>query len=425
MKKSTLVIFFVLAMLQTQAQDYLISFTGTGGSTIVDSVQVKNLTQNTSLTLNGTDVLHLMGVVGIDQAIEQTSDGLRIYPNPMSEQSFVVFETASSGVATIELCDITGKQVALTQNILPCGRHTFGVSGLSSGIYTLFIKSAAYVYSGKIVCTSTNQGNGKISYVSTHQHSAAKGASKSTQALVTMQYNDGDQLLLKCFSGIYATVIPLVPIQSQTVTANFIACTDADNNNYATLQIDAQTWMAENLKVGLRIDGIKEQTNNGTIEKYCYNNDEANCAIYGGLYQWDEMMQYVTTSGVQGICPSGWHIPTDAEWTTVTTFLGGTGVAGGKMKSTGTIEEGTGLWYSPNYGATNEIGFTAVPAGHRDSNGPFYGIGSDGYWWSASEGSTDVAWYRYLGYNLSGVSRNDLGKSLGFSVRCLRDFNDN
>ncbi len=159
MKKSTIIIFFVLAMLQTQAQDYLISFAGSGVSTTVDSVQVRNLTQNTSLTLNGTDVLHLMGIVGIDLASEKSNGDLRIYPNPMDEQSFIEFETASSGIATIELCDIAGKQVDQTQNMLPCGRHTFAVSDLRSGIYTLCIKSAVYVYSGKIVCTSINPGN--------------------------------------------------------------------------------------------------------------------------------------------------------------------------------------------------------------------------------------------------------------------------
>jgi hypothetical protein len=105
MKKLYIIICLVLAMLTIQAQDYLISFAGTGGSTTVDSVQVKNLTQNTSLTLDGTDVLHLMGVVGIDQVIAQGNSDLRIYPNPMNEQSFIKFETTSSGTVTIYLAD--------------------------------------------------------------------------------------------------------------------------------------------------------------------------------------------------------------------------------------------------------------------------------------------------------------------------------
>jgi uncharacterized protein (TIGR02145 family) len=137
------------------------------------------------------------------------------------------------------------------------------------------------------------------------------------------------------------------------------------------------------------------------------------------------MMQYITTPGVKGICPTGWHIPTDAELTTVTAFLGGTIVAGGKMKSTGTIEAGTGLWYSPNTGATNESGFTAVPAGNRGSTGPFSYVGYYGYWWSSSEYSTTSAWSRSLSDYYSSVNRGSSTKGSGFSVRCLRDFNDN
>jgi uncharacterized protein (TIGR02145 family) len=191
---------------------------------------------------------------------------------------------------------------------------------------------------------------------------------------------------------------------------------------YNTVQIGSQCWLKENLNIGTMISGSSEQTNNGVIEKYCYNNDVSNCAVYGGLYQWNEMMQYVTTAGTQGICPSGWHIPTDAEWTTATTYLGGEGVAGGKMKTTGTIQAGTGLWYSPNTAATNESGFSAVPAGYRNTSGSFYIIGNLGYWWSSTEYSTSSAWGRHLYYYDGNVYSYYDYKYYGFSVRCLRDF---
>jgi uncharacterized protein (TIGR02145 family) len=191
---------------------------------------------------------------------------------------------------------------------------------------------------------------------------------------------------------------------------------------YNTVQIGTQCWLKENLNIGTKINGLGNQTNNGIIEKYCYGDLESNCNIYGGLYQWNEMMQYVTTAGVQGLCPSGWHIPTDAEWTTATTVLGGTSVAGGKMKTTGTIQAGTGLWNSPNTGATNESGFSAVPAGNRYYDGAFYNVGYNGGWWSSTESSTSVAWDRYVGCFSGGVGRGDGSKSSGFSVRCLRDF---
>ena len=143
--------------------------------------------------------------------------------------------------------------------------------------------------------------------------------------------------------------------------------------------------MAENLNIGTKINsttGGQLQTDNGIIEKYCYDNDESQCDIYGGLYEWNEAMQYVTTEGGQGICPDGWHIPTDGEWTTLVEYLGGNNWAGGKIKSKGAIEAGTGLWKYPNAGATNESGFTGLPGGDRNySSGSFDTLGYTGRFW--------------------------------------------
>ena len=189
-----------------------------------------------------------------------------------------------------------------------------------------------------------------------------------------------------------------------------------DGKSYNTVLIGAQCWMAQNLNIGTRINGSQDQTNNQVIEKYCYNDLESNCDIYGGLYQWNEAMQYVATPGVQGICPAGWHLPTDAEWTILTTLLGGESVAGGKMK-----EAGFAHWQSPNTGATNTSGFTALPGGYRDSGGSFGGLTSYTYFWSSSESSSSYAWYRGLGYDSEIVYRGDYSKTGGFSCRCLKD----
>jgi uncharacterized protein (TIGR02145 family) len=188
-----------------------------------------------------------------------------------------------------------------------------------------------------------------------------------------------------------------------------------DGQTYNTVQIGTQCWMAENLNIGEMINGGSNMTNNGVIEKYCYNNDPANCETYGGLYQWDEMMEYTTTQGVQGICPSGWYLPTDGEWTTVTDFLGGENVAGGKMKETGTTH-----WYPPNAAATNESGFTALPGGYY-YGGSFYGLGSFGNWWSSTEYSSTYAWRRNMSYVYGTVYRVGTSKTTGFSACCLRN----
>lgn len=137
---------------------------------------------------------------------------------------------------------------------------------------------------------------------------------------------------------------------------------------------------------------------------------------YGGLYQWDEMMQYSTTPSVQGICPPGWHIPTDGEWTVLIDYLGGERVAGVKMK-----EADTSHWSAPNEFATNTSGFTGLPGGALDYSGLFLFLGEGGGWWSSTEYSSPNAWGRGLHYLTASAGRNDEGKELGFSVRCLKD----
>ena len=121
--------------------------------------------------------------------------------------------------------------------------------------------------------------------------------------------------------------------------------------------------MKENLNIGIRIDTSTDQSNNGVYEKFCYANKESNCDVYGGLYQWRELMQYDTTESSKGICPDGWHVPSVSEFEILSNFLGGDSVSAGKMKSTGTLEEGTGLYEAPNVGATNSSGFSALPGG--------------------------------------------------------------
>ncbi len=143
----------------------------------------------------------------------------------------------------------------------------------------------------------------------------------------------------------------------------------------------------------------------------CYNNDVANKAVYGGLYNW------YAVADARNIAPSGWHVPTDSEWTTLTTYLGSESIAGGKLKETGTAH-----WYSPNVGATNASGFTALPGGGRLYNdGTFHGVGGNGYWWSSTEGDAIFAWGRYFGYGSAHAYLDYDYKQYGFSVRCIQD----
>ncbi|MBM3435324.1 MAG: hypothetical protein FJY07_03790, partial [Bacteroidetes bacterium] len=178
-----------------------------------------------------------------------------------------------------------------------------------------------------------------------------------------------------------------------------------DGKTYPTVLIGTQCWMAKNINIGTRIEGVNNASNNGIIEKYCTGNLESNCNVYGGLYQWSEMMQYTTTPGTQGICTPGWHLPTDNELKTlegtvdsqygvgnpVWDLTGDRGLdAGGNLKETGVSH-----WAFPNNGATNSSGFTALPGGARNTDGTYPGLTIYGRFWTSTE-SGSTAYRRVL-----------------------------
>jgi len=227
-------------------------------------------------------------------------------------------------------------------------------------------------------------------------------------------------------------------VNSVTITVNQEAgttsetVTDFDGNIYHTVQIGNQVWMTENLKVTHYPDGTEiplvtddiawaDLADNNTDDAYCRYNNDTN-SEYGILYTWAAAMgdnavsSDANPSGVQGICPAGWHIPSDAEWTELSTYLGGEGVAGGKLKESGTVH-----WNSPNTGADNSSGFTALPGGLRGFNGGFHDVGLYGYWWSSTENTNLHAWFRRLDSSAPGMVRDYYNKSNGYSVRCIKN----
>jgi len=196
-----------------------------------------------------------------------------------------------------------------------------------------------------------------------------------------------------------------------------VTITDIDGNNYNIVTIGTQIWMAENLKTSKYNDGASIPLVTGssawfnlTTPGYCwYDNDAATYKnTYGALYNW-----YTVDYGM--LCPTGWHVPTDAEWTTLENYLGGSSVAGGKLKA-------NTQWDSPNTGATNESGFTALPGGCRFGDGAFSNTGKIGFWWSATrEDIENFPVNRIMEYNFSNVFSEPNYESYGFSVRCIKD----
>ena len=194
--------------------------------------------------------------------------------------------------------------------------------------------------------------------------------------------------------------------------------TDGDGNIYSTITIGSQVWLDENLKAtkyndGTSIPNVTDNTTwSGTTSgAYCdYSNTPAVSAIYGRLYNW-----YVVASA-KNICPTGWHVPLDTEWTTLITFLGGESVLGGKLKEILTTH-----WLTPNTSATNETGFTGLPGGYRSDTGDFGLLENTGFFWSSTEGGDTFAWYRYIYYDGGNASRGEMDMNGGFSVRCLKN----
>ncbi len=202
--------------------------------------------------------------------------------------------------------------------------------------------------------------------------------------------------------------------------------TDVDGNVYDVVEIGNQLWLKENLKVsryrngdtipaGLNTDDWLK-TKSGAYAVYENNKDYE--VLYGKLYNW-----YATVDP-RGLCPSGWHVPSDDEWAVLTDFLGGKEIAGAKLKEKDTLH-----WNRPNNGVTNESGFTALPGGLRgftsSTSGKTIGIykyiGEGGYWWTTTEQASFSAWYRYLYCYYKDFYRFSYDKSFGFSVRCLKD----
>jgi uncharacterized protein (TIGR02145 family) len=215
--------------------------------------------------------------------------------------------------------------------------------------------------------------------------------------------------------------VPALSQTQQTAAADSTTCGKLEYGGvvYPTVIIGEQCWMAQNLNAGKWLDQsqIQRQTDNNVLEKYCYGNDFTMCDLWGGLYQWDEMMMYSSQPGGKGICPEGWHIPTSQEWNQMVKFLGGDKLAGGKLKYTGATS-----WHTPNVGATNSSGFTAQPGGYLDYMAQrWHDEYAAAYFWTSTPVNKGTAAAFYL---TSRTSMTDIYEEYcpsGLSVRCVRD----
>jgi uncharacterized protein (TIGR02145 family) len=423
--KKLLFLITIFCAFKANAQNYLITFAGTGASSTVNSVKVENLTKSTSLTINGGDILQLTVSTGVNSVENNQASELKIYPNPMTDNSILEIYPPAAGNAVISVLDMTGKSVVQIQSYLENFRQDFRLSGLKNGFYIINVEGNNFQFSGKLI--SNGKSNGKISLekintvTRTVDNNTVKADSKGTQATVTMEYTTGDRLKFTGISGNFSTVITDIPASNKVITFNFIACTDGDNNNYPVVEIGTQVWMAENLKTTKYNEGTDIPNKTEAVDwvamttpAFCwYNNDAAaNKNVYGALYNW-------FAASTANLCPAGWHVPSEPEWTILITYLGGLSTSGGKMKETGTSH-----WASPNAGATNSSGFTGLPGGYRGSaasSGNFREIMVTGEFWSTTIGPTTYPYSFYLDYWYATVTWEQPNKTVGFNVRCLKN----
>jgi uncharacterized protein (TIGR02145 family) len=432
--------FFVLSLLLVAslpcfALNYTITFTGTGASTTVGSVIVQNLTRGTLVTVPAGNVLNLTDVPTAVEQVSISDEMICVYPASTDGKSIVSFFAKQAGVTQLNAFSMDGRKIAGINTYLQAGSKTFEFS-LPRGVFVIQVTGNEYAYTAKVLNQTGTLSKPEIVFTGTEKPAISnpQKSKSSTLGTTTLAYTAGDQLLYKAVSGNYSTIVTDVPTGSKTTNFNFAACKDADGNSYKVVTIGTQTWMAENLKTTQYNDGtaIPLVTNNTawwnkTTPGYCwYNNDAATYKNkYGALYNW-------YTVNTCKLAPTGWHVPTDAEWTTLENYLTANGynydgsTTGNSIaKSLAATTDwatysGTGT-IGNDLTKNNRSGFSALPGGYRYYDGTFDYVGNYGCWWSSTEVNTSNAWYRYMYYGSNYVYGDGSNKQYGFSVRCVRD----
>jgi uncharacterized protein (TIGR02145 family) len=379
-----------------------------------------------TLEINQGDTLLYIGYsttlpVGIRQE-NQNPGNFQVfqnYPNPVKDYTMVSLFIPERGSVNLMVIDMLGKGVINNSWLLDKGYHSFRFSPGHGNLFFFTARWNGINRSIKILTAEDKYQNaGSLEYIGSDNRelplkelSIREGIVQESGMLDAPDAND-------TFTFQFTTNIPCP--ETPTVTYG--------GQVYNTIQIFSQCWLKENLNVGIMINGNQDQTDNSIIEKYCYNNEPDSCTKYGGLYQWKEMMQYVTQQGTIGICPQGWHLPTDEEWKVLEGAVDskfGIGdpewdVSGDRGVFAGANLKTTSGWV--NYGnGSDTFGFSALPGGYRNNSSNFYDVRGSGYWWLSTEHNAGSSLDRILDSFNSTAARSIYGKILGFSVRCIRD----
>lgn len=457
MKRIVLVLMFLnLASISfSQTSSINLTFSGSYDSTIVDidSIKIINLTQGVDTMLYGSDtILELNYSVGIDNFIvEQNYFSLsQPYPNPFISYTNFDVCVPEDGKASIGVFDVNGKFITGIEKIVRSGKNTFLLRLSEEGLYILSVtfndkRSSCKIYSLGTHSDSKNE----LLLISTNNDLPH---TKSSTGINGFSFNIGDELNLIGYFQNFIDTITITPLQDTIINFNFQQplcpsnfIDSRDNHSYVAVLIGTQCWMAENLAY---LPSVSPSDSGSSVDYYYYVYDYQdtsviaakatnNYQVYGVIYNWaaamnGELSSNGVPSGVKGVCPYGWHLPSDEEWKIlegeVDSQFGypdsewdGSGWrgfdAGGNLKETGTVH-----WNTPNTGATNNSGFSALPGGGRGSFGSFGEINLSADFWTSTESNAQDAIRRSLYYNTEQVSRsNGDNKVAGRSVRCVKN----
>ena len=414
----TIVLLLTLLLKPQTVVGKLIDENGVGLAAIQLQLYVTPNVYNTTSLSDGSFFFNNINDVEDEGALPSGYNITNNFPNPFNPKTRIGITLPNRENVKVEVFNLLGQSVAdVIEQTFDAGTNYIDIelNGLPNGFYIsritidnkyTVIKKMMLIYgsqhlttSGGAITTPLNKPNN--TYLDTNIDSLV-----ATSSIIGS----------KTFTNLPSIISDTLDLETLTIERYCQGTITVlyEGKTYNTVQIGDQCWLKENLNIGTMITSITEadsMRNNGIIEKYCYYNDVANCTTYGGLYQWNEAMQYVTTPGAQGICPTGWHIPTVAEFQTLKAAVNSDG------NSLKAIGQGTG-----GGAGTNTSGFSALLAGARGSDGVFYTLGDATHFWSSTYYNANSAYYLWL-YNVgSSIDLNyPFQEGFGFSVRCLKD----
>jgi len=453
MKTLVILLFLSLSCLSGSAQTLRITFRGTGDANHIDWITATNLSNNQSVTLPGHETLNLRYLYPDSLGKEERGNPFgnlkgTIWPNPFQGSATLQINVNNEQTVNITVRNLAGQVIANSNEFMTAGVNNVALTLANDGIYFITMTSAGGVSTFKAICAGSAVSENTISHLGGAGDASGFNQSgiKSMESGYWLDIFKGDKILYKFISGNHTTLLTDVPRESRKYDVKFAACADKQGKNYPVINVNGQTWMAENLTY---LPSVSNSYAGSTTRPYYYvynfQGSDVKRAIksrayeeYGVLYNW---------TAARSACPEGWKLPTDAEWQKLESFLGmnsmvvsekgwrHSGNVGDKLK-----EQGTEHWNSANSQALNSLAFSARAGGLRlmpfpgpevvnedgtNSEGPygtFQNIGTCGIFWTSTPYNPQEAWYRRFGCVYGGVERLTSNKSLGFSVRCIRDY---